>query len=366
MASNGVDSQRIKATFKPHVGLNGQVYYTPNYKGYGYDNDITNGGNYQAQVAATQELIIRKSKNVQLQGLDIQKQYLDNSSKITELDLTKEVTEEYIIAYKDFNLIQSVQEVLDLLNNEEESLKPLVQKGMYAQTDFLNIRITKETQLLTLRQAQMQYKNDLYSLNVLCGLEDTIFPELAKPTVNLAERVNAANLLLLKQYHIDSLKFMNKKKTIDLNYQPKLSAFADAGLWTANIPGMYRNFGAGVGLNFSMPLYDGKQRKYEYQKIALASQISHNYEDFYHRQYQQQILQLQEQLKSTDDLITETNKQIQLSKDLINVYKAELNQGLARVTDLILTVNNYINFKTSLNQTNMSRLQIINQLNYFK
>jgi outer membrane protein TolC len=366
MASNGIDSQKVKATFKPQVGLNGQIYYAPNYNGYGYDNTVTNGGNYQAQVAATQELIIRKSKHVQLQGLDIQNQYLDNSSKITELDLTKAVTDEYIIAFKDFNLIRSVQEILDLLSNEEESLKPLVQKGLYAQTDYLNIRMTKEAQLLALRQAQMQYKNDLYSLNVLCGLEDTIFPELAKPSINLTERVNAANLLLLKQYRIDSLKFMNRKKTIDLNYQPKLSAFADAGLWSAYLPGIYKNFGAGVGLNFSMPLYDGKQRKYEYQKIALASQISHNYEDFYHRQYQQQILQLEAQLKATDDLIAETNKQIQLSKDLIDVYKAELNQGLVRVTDLILTVNNYINFKTSLNQANMSSLQIINQLNYFK
>jgi outer membrane protein TolC len=366
IVSNGVDSLKVKATFKPQVGLNGQIYYTPNYNGYGYDNAVSNGGNYQAQIAATQELIIRKSKRTQLEGLNIKNQYLDNTSKITELDLTKAVTDQYIVAYKDFMLIQSVQEILDLLGNEEEGLKPLVQKGLYAQTDFLNIRMTKEGQLLALRQSQMQYKNDLYTLNILCGLEDTIFPELSKPSIDLAARINTANLLLLRQYHIDSLKFQNSRKVIDLNYQPKLSAFADAGVWSSYIPGIYKNFGAGVGINFSMPLYDGKQRKYEYQKIALSAQISRNYEDFYRKQYKQQILQLGVQLKATDDLINETNKQIQLSRDLIDVYKAELNRGLVRVTDLLLTVNNYINFKTSLTQANMSRLQIINQLNYFK
>lgn len=364
--SNGIDSLKVKGTFKPQVGLNGQVYYTPSYRGYGYDNAVTNGGNYQAQLAATQELIIRKSKRTQLEGLNIQNQYLDNTSKITELDLTKAVTDQYIIAFKDYTLIQSIQEALDLMTNEEEALKPLVQKGVYAQTDFLNIRMSKEAQLLNLRQSQLSYKNDLYTLNILCGLEDTMFQDLAKPSIDLALRVNTSSLLLLRQYHIDSLKFDNSRKMVDLNYQPKLSAFADAGVWSSYIPGIYRNFGAGVGLNFSMPLYDGKQRKYDYQKIALSSQISRNYEEFYRRQYQQQILQLGVQLKATDDLIAETNKQLQLSHDLIDMYKAELNRGLVRVTDLILTMNNYINFKTSITQANMSRLQIINQLNYFK
>ena len=63
-----------------------------------------------------------------------------------------------------------------------------------------------------------------------------------------------------------------------------------------------------------MPLYDGKQRKLEYQKIQLASQISRNYETFYRHQINQQLLQLSEQLKATNELIAETNKQIQLSQ----------------------------------------------------
>lgn len=366
IASNGVDSQKVKGTFKPQVGLLGQLYYTPDYKGYGYDAAVTNGGNYQAQVIAKQELIIRKAKRAQLETLNIQSQYLNNTSKITELDLTKAITDLYITAYRDYALIQSTDEVLNLLDREEDMLKPLVQKGIYNQTDYLNIRMSKETQLLAKRQADLQYKTDLYSLNIICGLDDTSYTTLAVPVVDLSERINTANLVLLRQYHIDSLKFDNNRKLINLQYQPKLTAFADAGLWTADLPGFYRGFGAGVGVNFSMPLYDGRQRKYDFQKIALASQISRNYQQFARTQYQQQIYQLDAQLRATDELVTETTRQVQLSKDLIEVYKTELNQGLVRITDLILTVNNYINFRTSLNQTTMSRLQIINQLNYYK
>jgi len=366
MLSNGIDSQKVKAAFRPQVGLNGQIYYTPDINGYGYDNAVTNGGNYQAQVGVSQQLIMKKSKKAQFETIDIENRYLGNQSEISALDLKKAIADQYIVAYRDFSLLQSGKQVLVLLGNEEEALKPLVQKGVYAETDFLNVRMVKETQLLSYRQLKMQYRTDLYTLNILCGLEDTAMVELSKPEIPLPAIFDPANSVLLRQYRIDSLKFANRKSMIDLNYQPKLAAFGDAGLWTSDLPTAYKNFGAGVGLNFSMPLYDGRQRKMEYQKIALSSQISHNYELFYRRQYQQQVQQLHESLRSTDELVVETNKQLDQANQLIEAYKAQLDKGLVKITDLVLAINNYINFKSSLTQTTISRLQIINQLNYFK
>jgi len=366
MLSNGIDSQKVKAAFRPQVGLNGQIYYTPDINGYGYDNAVTNGGNYQAQVGVSQQLIMKKSKKAQFETIDIENRYLGNQSEISALDLKKAIADQYIVAYRDFSLLQSGKQVLVLLGNEEEALKPLVQKGVYAETDFLNVRMVKETQLLSYRQLKMQYRTDLYTLNILCGLEDTAMVELSKPEIPLPAIFDPANSVLLRQYRIDSLKFANRKSLIDLNYQPKLAAFGDAGLWTSDLPTAYKNFGAGVGLNFSMPLYDGRQRKMEYQKIALSSQISHNYELFYRRQYQQQVQQLHESLRSTDELVVETNKQLDQANQLIEAYKAQLDKGLVKITDLVLAINNYINFKSSLTQTTISRLQIINQLNYFK
>ena len=366
MLSNGIDSLKVKATFKPQVGLIGQIYYTPNFIGYGYDAAVTNGGNYQAQVGVSQQLIMKRSKKTQFEGLDIQNKYLGNQTEISTLDLKKAITEQYIIAYKDYSLLKSVQQIMDLLSHEEEVLKPLVQRGIYAETDFLNVRMLIETQLLSYRQTKMLYRTDLYQLNILCGVEDTTMAELGKPDLPLPQTFDPYNSILLRQFRIDSLKFANRKNLVDLNYLPKLAAFGDAGLWTSDLPTAYKNFGAGIGLNFSMPLYDGKQRKMEYQKITLSSQVSHNYELFYRRQYQQQVQQLNEALRSTDELISETNNQLELAKQLIEMYKAQLDKGLVKITDLVLAVNNYIGFKSSLTQTSISRLQIINQLNYFK
>ncbi|MDB5281316.1 MAG: Outer rane efflux protein, partial [Bacteroidota bacterium] len=342
------------------------IYYPPFFNGYGYDQAASNGGNYQANVNVTQQLIMKKAKQAQYENLNILNQYIGNASKISELDLKKAVTGQYITAYSDFNMLQSAQEMLLLLNDEEEMLKPLVQRGIYMQNDFLNVRMAKETQLLAIRQARIQYQNDLYALNIICGLDDTTFASLGKPDIAPSAMFDAENSVLLKQYRLDSLKFMNRKKLVDVNYVPKLAAIADAGLWATNPVTAYKNFGAGIGLNFSMPLYDGKQRKMEYQKLVLAAQVSHNYETFYRKQFQQQVLQLKAQLSATDELLAETSKQIDLAQELIRNYRLQLNSGLVKITDLVLTINNYINFKTSLNQTTMTRLQIINQLNYYK
>ncbi len=364
--SNGIDSQKVKAAFKPQVGLNGQLYYAPNFNGYGYDNAVTNGGNYQAQVGVVQQLIMRKSKKVQYEGIDIQNKYLDNQAQISTLDLKKAITDQYITAYKDYSLLQSAQDVLDLLNREEDALKPLVQRGVYSETDFLNVRMLKETQLLAYRQAKMQYRTDIYTLNILCGVSDTALVYLSAPVVPVPQGFDPANSVLLRQYSIDSLKFANRKNLVDLNYQPKLSAFGDAGLWSSNPLMAYKNFGAGIGLNFSMPLYDGKQRRMEYQKIVISAQVSHNYKAFYTTQYQLQVQQLQEALRNSNDLIAATGKQLELAGQLIDVYRAQLDKGQVKITDLVLAINNYIGFKASITQAGISQLQIINQLNYFK
>ena len=230
MASNNVDSSKIKAAFLPQVGLNGQLYYAPNFSGYGYDVAASNNGNLQFQVGVSQQLITKKPKQIQWENISILNRYLNNNSEISVLDLKKAITAQYIIAFKDFSLINSSHEVLKLLDQEEEMMKPLVQRGIYSQTDFLNIRMVKESQLLNLRQPEMTYQNDLYDLNVICGIEDTVFKPLRRPEIALNQDFDPANSILLHKYKIDSLKFANRTKLFDLNYQPKLALFADAGL----------------------------------------------------------------------------------------------------------------------------------------
>ena len=133
------------------------------------------------------------------------------------------------------------------------------------------------------------------------------------------------------------------KKPIFYTYKPKLNIYADAGYNSSLQYEPYKNFGLSAGLNFSVPIYDGKQRKMKYQKINIAEDTRQHYKDYFLRQYNQQIAQLTQQLRSTESLINDINGQIKYSSTLIDVNKKLLETGEVRITDLILTINTFLN-----------------------
>ena len=83
------------------------------------------------------------------------------------------------------------------------------------------------------------------------------------------------------------------------------------------------------------------------------------------QQHHQQVLQLTQQINATDRLIDQINKQIKYTETLITVNEKLLATGDIRLVDFILTLNNYFNAKNLLTQNYVSRLKIMNQLNYW-
>ena len=87
--------------------------------------------------------------------------------------------------------------------------------------------------------------------------------------------------------------------------------------------------------------------------------------NFFVSQRQQQIKQLQRQLASTEQLIEQINKQIKYSETLIKTNQQLLTTGDVRLTDFILTINNYLNVRNLVTQNYVNRLKIVNLLNYW-
>jgi outer membrane protein TolC len=152
---------------------------------------------------------------------------------------------------------------------------------------------------------------------------------------------------------------------IDFNYKPKVNLYADAGYNSTLAYQAYKNFGTGFGVNVTVPIYDGKQKKLQYSKISIAEKTRREYKDFFTAQYSQQVAQLLQQLKATGELIEEINHQIKYAEGLINVNIKLLETCDAKIADLVIAVNNYMMAKNLLTQNNTSRLQIINQVNYW-
>lgn len=362
----GVDSALIRAAYQVQVNGISNDYYAPVINGFGYDNIITNGGQVSAQVQASKSFVSAGNLRAQYMGVRLQQQTLGNTAAISEKDLTKTITGQYITVYGDWVNLNFSREILDLLRKEETILKKLTTANTYRQSDYLTFYVTLQQQQLLVRQTDIQYKNDYATLNYLAGIVDTASATLAAPNLSLEPLPEIRQTSFYRQYTLDSLTLLNQKTSIDYSYKPKVNVFADGGYNSSLMFDFYKNFGAGVGLNLSVPIYDGKQKRLKYQKIDIAERTRQQYKDFFLQQYNQQIAQLMQQLRATESLIADINDQIKYSGTLIKVNQQLLGTGEVRITDLILSTNTFLNARNLLNQNYINRMQIINQINYWK
>lgn len=365
IASNQVDSMRLKAGFKPQVNLNSGGLYAPVVNGYGYSEAITNEHTLNGLVGVNQAIVSKNNVAAQVQAITLQTLSLTNASKISEQDLKKAITAQYIAAYGDLEQYKFNQEIVGLLNKEESILKQLTRNNVYRQSDYLTFLVTLKQQELQLTQSRSLYKNDYATLNYLAGVEDTSIMELDSPVMQKLPRPDVNASIYFQQYKLDSLKLVNSKLLIDFSYKPKASIFADGGYESDFMGQAYKNFGLSAGFSFSIPIYDGGQKKMQYKKLSLEEETRENYKAFFDTQYRQQLAQLNQQISENETLLNQVKEQLKYSKSLIDIDQELLKTGDLKIADMILAINNYLTVKNLLNQTSIAKLQLINQLNYW-
>jgi outer membrane protein TolC len=362
---NSIDSQRIWASYHPQVMGTSNNYYAPVMNGYGYDLIVTNGGNYNALINVNQSFVGRGNLKSQFSSLKLLSDSLNNQKRISEQDLKRSITAQYITAYGDLQQLHFNQDINKMLRNEETILKKLAENNIYRQTDYLTFLVTFQQQELQLKQIKIQYQADFATLNYLCGIFDTSTVELEAPAVTLQYLPDSSSSVFFLRYKTDSLRLENAISVLNYNYHPKLGAFANAGYLSSMLYQADKNFGFSVGFNLFVPIYDGHQKRMQAQKIKILENTNTNYHDFFVRQYNQQIAQLKQQLSATDALIEDINSQIKYAEGLINVNGKLLQTGDTKIADYVIAINNYLTAKNLLTQNSISRMQIINQLNYW-
>jgi outer membrane protein TolC len=222
-----------------------------------------------------------------------------------------------------------------------------------------------QQQEFLISQLTVQYQNDYSSLNYLCALKDTIAVALQKPSIELALIPEAETSIFYQQYKTDSLRLKNSDALIDFSYKPKLNLYGDGGYLSSFAPESYKNFGISIGVNITVPIYDGKQKKMQHDKISIAEQSRQQYRDYFKKQYSQQIAQLFQQLNATQQLIVQTNQQLSFSAALIEANQKLIETGDAHMADYILAIGNYLTIKNNLTLNTVTQLQLINQINYW-
>jgi|SRR6185312_3227402 len=362
---NKIDSELIVAGNKIQVTGSGNAYYAPVINGYGYDVAITNGQQLAALVALNKQIYNKRNLSLQFKSLQLQNDSLANSSAIYQQDLKKTIITQYILTYGDQLQLKFNDEIISLLTKEEEILKTLTEKNVYKQADYLSFLVTLQQQQLTRNQLMVQYKNNYATLNYLSGIVDTVTETLGTPDLQVKINLNKLSSPFFLNYKIDSLRLQNERLLARVQYRPKVNLFADAGYQSTFILNPYKNFGYNIGINLTVPIYDGHQKRLQLTKLDIEERTRQKQHDFFYNQYQQQIQQLQQQLNDLESLAEPINKQIAYLETLIHVNGKLLETGDIRITDYVLALNNYITAKNLVVQNQIERYQIIQQLNYW-
>ncbi|MBK9760486.1 MAG: TolC family protein [Flavobacteriales bacterium] len=361
-----LDSAKVYATFGPQVSGTGQILYAPYDKHWGYDVNVTNGGLYSAVVGARLPLFNKNQKQAQLSGIAVQHNSVRTGAAVTTLDLRRSIAGQYIAVYADQRALEFTESQVRLLTEQEQVLKHLAERGLYQQTDLLALQVSLQAQRIAARQAQALFRNDLYALNQLCGVQDTTTIRLLPPELVPSTTFNADASPVMQQFRLDSVSNTIADRTIDLAYRPRLNITGDLGLNAITPTDIPNRFGGSAGMNLNVPIYDGRQRRLEHDRVALREQTRQAYQTFYLDQLAQRHGQFQEALRRADTLLSELQQQSTEEERLIALYRLELERGLVRLTDLFLVLNNHAATVSALIQSDADRARIINELIHLK
>jgi hypothetical protein len=366
LSATSVDSLLIRATQKFQTDITSQINYAPIISGWGYDEAITNGANIDGVVGVKKAILNKNLLGTKFKGLNIQRQSVGNAIRISVKDVKKSITNQYLTAYGDLNDVTFNRGQLKMMNDQLVLLKHLLENGVYKQSDYLSLLAETQAQEMVITQTAGQYALDVQLLNQLSGINDAGEVELTTPVITEINADNLSQSPLFMQFKIDSLKIENDKQLLIDQFKPKLNWYADAGLMSSTINNIYRHFGISAGISFVVPISDGGQTNLQVQRLALSEKTRSSYQSFFKTQYQQHVMQIYSELHTIAMVVAQVNKQLATSIELIGIIKKQLSSGTIPITDYLNALRNHSVINRMINQSEVKRLLLINELNYLK
>lgn len=357
------DSLILRASFRPQVSVNGKILVTPSINGWNYDENIVNPHEYTLVGEVTQDILLGKNRMLQYRNASANMQLLAITARLSARELRKEITDSYLTAWSDYNRMKFADSTWKLMSRSQEILKPMVESGIYKATDYLAFVIETQDQRLQAIQLRIQYKTDLDSLHLLCGIMDTSFYDLAPPAIDRSAGTGAV-FPLFPKFSADSLRIVTERDLIALRYRPRFGWFADAGLNSMQLNNAYRYLGTSFGVTFTVPIYDGGQKNISMKKIELQESTRQLYSNFYRNRYTLRTMQLEQDMAMNESLLKQYREQLGLAQTLIELSGKQLDKGEMSVTDYLNAIRSYKNIRAALNDAETKQLQLLNEMNF--
>ncbi len=362
---NRIDSTSTNANYKPQVNFTGQALTAPKYGNYGYDDAISNGGSYEAYVSVTQQIAPRKEINANRKLSNIAHQSLSNQAKQTELQLRKDVADKYLAVC----LLQQQRVFIlqsdSFLVRELTVLKAFTEKGIYKVSDYYELLVEEQSEHTQIAQLNLQLSQSFSDLNETCGIIDTASYELNIPKIEAYRQNDYKQLNGFQKFQVDSMQFVFQNQLLDAQYNPHLSWYADAGMEASQPNLIYRSFGNSIGLNLSIPIYDGHKRDLKHRSLKISDNIRSNYEGFFVQTYNTHTGMLAKQIEDMAKLIIQIRKEEEQVNKWKKVNEVQLEAGNISVTDFLLSIRKELEVKNNIAQAMINQQQLQNEFNYW-
>lgn len=364
--SKEISSPKVNLTFDyllaPYFNNNKFTDINPAPQAIGYDINISNGGLYAGLLNVNQPLFTKGVLTAYQAGqTSLQMQYA-YAEKLSRHELIKSVTDQYIIVYKDQQLLTANKELLHTIENQQKIVEQLVKAGMFKSNDLLLIALEAQGQLAIIEAIQSQYEQDYLTLKTSCGLTDTTFYTLEAP---LFEKpiTSEQRSYFLQKYKADSLATEANKAIFETKYKPNVSVFGNTGLNAVQLPNIQRKFGFSVGLSLNIPLYDGHQKTINEQKTQLLLENSQQYKIAKEKELNNNRNQLKTAIASLEKNKKTLQQQLAGYQELFEQYKAAIRQGQLSIINYVSALKIYQKTQFDLinTQTNILLLQNVQQ-----
>ena len=149
-----LDSLIIRVSKKPLLEANSQAIYDPVFRNFGYDEVVTDGGNYQAVVSVSQNILNRRDITNRFESVDIRKRATSNLARITIAELKKLITGQYLNCCSAFSDLAFNKSFLEIYRNENIITRQFVTNGILKQTDYLSLQIETQSQEILVKTAE--------------------------------------------------------------------------------------------------------------------------------------------------------------------------------------------------------------------
>ena len=332
-------SEVFVAPYFDNYGRFIDITTTPSPKAYGYDVGITNGGLYSAQLNVTKSLFNQAAVDNLIFQNKINTNSISLSSEEIAHNLIKSITDTYILTYQ-FQLQKAfTEEILGDLEKRLQVVELLVKRGILMESDYLLLQLDVEGKQLELQQVQTNFRTSVNQLYSLTGIPVEEVKGLSMPDFSSAP--DPTSFFYEKKFENDSLLVEANRSVFENQYKPQVSAYANTGLNAVELQNIERKFGASAGLRLTIPIYDGRQKKYN----ALQSELKRDNLDYYKEnskiQLENNLKSIKEQIRALEENQTSLQKQLMKQENILEIYKGKLVQGQVSIVDYLNLIQNY-------------------------